>query len=353
MIDNKDMNNEQLTVIKPDDWHLHLRDGLMLEAVLPYSAKQFSRAIIMPNLSQPLINIDLATNYKKSILDALPDDSNFQPLMTLYLTDNVDIKQLEQGYMDGIFTAAKLYPANATTNSSFGVSDIKNIDSAIKLMADMGMPLLIHGEVTDKNIDIFDREAIFIDKILKPLIDKNSNLKIVLEHITTKQAVDFVKQSGDNIAATITPHHMMINRSDIFNGGINPHLYCLPIAKRESHRIAVRQAATSGNHKFFLGTDSAPHIIGNKENSCGCAGIFNAPSAIEIYTSIFAADDMLANLERFISINGAKFYGLPINKDFITIKKQDHIIDKIITTRHNEKILPFMAGEKINWTIIK
>ncbi len=346
------MNNKEITIIKPDDWHLHLRDGAMLDTVLPYSAAQFSRAIIMPNLSQPIVNIDLAMAYKKSILTALPNDSKFQPLMTLYLTDDVNIKELQQGYMDGIFTAAKLYPANATTNSSFGVSDIKNINGAIELMADMGMPLLIHGEVTDKNIDIFDREAVFIETILLPLINKNPNLKIILEHITTKQAVNFVKQSNDNIAATITPHHMMINRSDIFKGGINPHLYCLPIAKRESHRIAVRQAATSGNHKFFLGTDSAPHIVGNKENSCGCAGIFNAPSAIEIYTSIFAADDMLDNLEKFTSINGAKFYDLPMNKEFITIKKQDHMIEKIITTHHDEKILPFMAGEKINWTIV-
>ncbi len=270
-----------LTIIRPDDWHLHIRDGEMMEAVLPFTTKQFGRAIIMPNLSPPITNAAEANAYKKRILAAIPSGSNFTPLMTCYLTDDTDAIEIAAGYKSGAFVAAKLYPANATTNSAHGVSDISKIDSVIKTMSDIGMPLLIHGEVTRSDVDIFDREAVFIEENLKPLKAKYPDLKIVLEHITTSDAVDFVKSSDDTVAATITPQHIIINRNDIFKGGIRPHLYCLPIAKREKHRLAVRAAAVSGNESFFLGTDSAPHSIDAKENSCGCAGIFNAPAAIE------------------------------------------------------------------------
>lgn len=347
------MTTTTLTIKKPDDWHLHLRDGAVLKAALPFTANRFSRAIVMPNLNPPVTSAALANAYKARILAVLPTGSPFQPLMTLYLTDTVDPDELTKGFAEGHFVAAKLYPANATTNSAFGVSDIRKIEPAIKRMAEIGMPLLVHGEVTDPSVDIFDREAVFIDTILKPLLDRVPNIKLVLEHITTEQAVNFVTETDANVGATITSHHLLINRSDIFKGGIRPHLYCLPIAKREKHRVAVRAAATSGNAKFFLGTDSAPHVINAKESACGCAGIFNAPSAIEIYASIFDEDGKLDNLEAFASLNGPAFYNLPINDSTITLIKRSSMVDEILTTSDGQDILPFKAGETLSWTFLK
>ena len=272
-----------LTIRRPDDWHVHLRDGDMMRAVMPYTARQFARAIVMPNLSPPVTDVAKTAAYRDRILAAVPQGLDFTPLMTAYLTDDTDGDELARGFAQGVFTAAKLYPAHATTGSAHGVTDVAHIMPALAKMQDIGMPLLIHGEVTDSTVDIFDREAVFIDRILRGLVRDLPELKIVFEHITTQQAVQFVESSGANIAATITPQHLHINRNAMFAGGIRPHAYCLPVAKREVHRLALRKAATSGSPKFFLGTDSAPHAVDAKESACGCAGIFNAPFAIESY----------------------------------------------------------------------
>ena len=339
-----------LTIRQPDDWHVHLRDGAMLEAVAGYTARQFARAIVMPNLAPPVTTTETARAYRDRIVAALPPDSDFTPLMTAYLTDTIDPDDLAAGHADGVFTAAKLYPAGATTNSDSGVTDIANVHGTIERMEAIGMPLLIHGEVTDSEIDIFDREAVFIERILEPLARKFPALKIVFEHITTADAVEFVKASGPNIAATITPHHCVINRNAIFERGIRPHAYCLPIAKREQHRLAVRAAAVSGSPKFFLGTDTAPHARGEKESACGCAGIFNAPFALESYAAVFEAEDALDRFEAFASENGPRFYGLSLNENRITLRRVSVEVPEMLRLNGVE-LVPFQAGETLGWSL--
>ncbi|WP_420724635.1 dihydroorotase [Hwanghaeella sp. LZ110] len=345
------MTQDTLNLIRPDDWHIHFRDGDMLKTVVPATASVFRRAIVMPNLVPPVTTAAAARVYRQRILDACPPGSNFQPLMTAYLTETLDPDDLAAGHAAGDLTAVKLYPAGATTNSDAGVRDIRKVDATLKRMAEIGMPLLVHGEVTDPAIDIFDREAVFIERVLKPLMDRLSDLKIVLEHITTRQAVDYVATAGDHLAATITPHHMEINRTDIFRGGIRPHLYCLPIAKREEHRQAVRAAAVSGNPRFFLGTDSAPHPVHAKEAACGCAGIYNAPGALSVYAGMFEADGALDKLEGFASVNGPRFYGLPVNEEKITLRKTGWTVPDVVTTG-GDTILPYHAGETLPWAVV-
>lgn len=341
---------ESLTLRQPDDWHVHLRDGEMLKAVLPYTARQFARAIAMPNLSPPVTSIEAAEGYRTRIRAALPAGASFEPLMTCYLTDDSDGTMLAEGHARGVFTAAKLYPAHATTGSAHGVTDIARIYPALSAMERAGMPLLIHGEVTDPDIDIFDREAVFIDRVLAPLLHAFAGLKMVFEHITTIEAVDFVMGGPDTIAATITPQHLHINRNAMFAGGIRPHAYCLPVAKRERHRLALRKAATSGSPKFFLGTDSAPHEIAAKQSACGCAGIFNAPFALESYAAVFEAEGALDRLEAFASEHGPRFYGLPLNTGTITLNKAPQPVPERI--EHGAILLsPFHGGETLGWRI--
>ena len=342
---------QRLTIRRPDDWHVHLRDGDMLRAVAHYTARQFARAIIMPNLSPPVTTVAAAEAYRSRIVAALPSGSDFKPLMTCYLTDNADKSEITRGFTQGVFTACKLYPANATTNSSRGVTDIALIYPVLEAMQDIGMPLLIHGEVTDSDIDIFDREAVFIERHLHDLVRDLPGLKIVFEHITTADAIAFVESSGPNIAATITPHHLHINRNAMFAGGIRPHAYCLPVAKRERHRTALRKAATSGSPKFFLGTDSAPHLVSEKESACGCAGIFNAPYALESYAMVFDEQGALDQLEGFASEHGPRFYGLPLNAGTITLARADIAASQVIATVE-KAIVPFHAGETLGWTIV-
>ncbi|MCF6274403.1 MAG: dihydroorotase [Robiginitomaculum sp.] len=341
-------STKRLVIRRPDDWHVHVRDGEMLAAVAGYTARQFGRAIIMPNLAEPVTTIAAARRYRERILAAVPN-TGFTPLMTCYLTDTIDAQEIAHGFEQSVFTACKLYPANATTNSSHGVTDIKNIASVLETMQRMGMPLLVHGEVTDSAVDIFDREAVFIERVMAKIVANFPALKIVFEHITTKDAVDFVNESGTNIAATITPHHLVYNRTAIFKGGINPHLYCLPIAKREVHRLALRTAATSGSEKFFLGTDSAPHTVENKQSACGCAGVFNAPYAIESYAQTFAEENALDKLEGFASLYGPRFYGLKPNSRKIILERKACAVPQTINIM-DTKIVPFRAGETLSWT---
>ena len=316
---------ESLTIRRPDDWHLHFRDGDTMRAVVPQTARQFARAIVMPNLAPPVTTTALAAAYRDRILAAVPAGLDFTPLMTAYLTDESDADDLAAGHADGVLTAAKLYPAGATTNSAHGVTDVANIMGVLERMADIGMPLCVHGEVTTPDIDIFDREAVFIDRVLQPLVDRLPTLRVIFEHITTMQAVGFVESAGPNVAATITPQHLQINRNDILVGGIRPHLYCLPVAKREQHRLALRGAATSGSAKYFLGTDSAPHHRHTKETACGCAGIFNAPFALESYVQVFEDEGALDHFEAFASLNGPAFYRMDPNLDTITLTKGDPV----------------------------
>ena len=341
---------DTITIRKPDDWHVHLREGAILESVVNYTARQFARAIVMPNLSPPITTYKAAENYRNRILRAVSSEHNFKPLMTCYLTDTIHAEEVRIGFEEKIFTACKLYPAHATTNSAYGVTDIKNIYPVLKIMQDIGMPLLLHGEVTHEHVDIFDREAVFIEEILQNVIADFPELKIVFEHITTKDAADFVMESGPNLGATITPHHLAFNRNAIFKGGIRPHYYCLPIAKREQHRLALRKAATSGSPKFFLGTDSAPHIVGAKESSCGCAGLFNAPYALESYLQTFDEEGALDKFEDFASKNGPRFYGLRLNTEKITLTRRPNKVPDNIDAG-DDKILPFMSGETLNWTL--
>jgi len=341
---------ESITITQPDDWHVHLRDGDMLKQVANYTARQFGRAIIMPNLTTPVTTVALATAYQGRILEATKVYSDFEPLMTAYLTDTIDPRELMSGHAQGVFTAAKLYPANATTNSASGVSDIKKIYPALETMQKIGMPLLVHGEVVSKDIDIFDREAAFIDSVMQPLLKDMPELKVVFEHITTKDAADFVESEADSIAATITVHHLQINRNDMLVGGIKPHLYCLPVAKREVHRLALRKAAISGNKKFFLGTDTAPHAIGDKESACGCAGIFSAPNALENYVQVFDEENALDKFEAFASLNGPAFYGLPINKKKISLVKKNQQVLQIIG-QQPLAVSPYKAGESLAWSM--
>ncbi len=347
---------EQITLRQPDDWHVHLRDGEILKNVAISTARVFRRAIVMPNLSPPITSVEEAVNYRIRILDAIPKELSFTPLMTAYLTDDLSPKVLEQGHREGVFVAAKLYPANATTNSSQGVSDLKAIGSLFETMERIGLPLLIHGEVVDEDVDIFDREATFIDRHLQPLLVRYPKLRVVLEHITTEEAVQFVQDSKSNLAATITPHHLHINRNAIFAGGLRSDFYCLPVAKRERHRLALRRAATSGQTCFFLGTDSAPHLRGSKESSCGCAGIFNAQYALESYVTVFEEEGALERLEAFASENGPSFYGLPFNKSSVRLEKRPQQIPKQLQLKlaNNsvEYLVPFHAGESLRWSLL-
>lgn len=341
---------DTLIIRRPDDWHVHLRDGAMLSDVVNHTARQFARAIIMPNLKPPVTTVDAAIAYRERIMAAVDPKLGFTPLMTAYLTDTIDPNELRRGKTEGVFTAAKMYPANATTNSAHGVSDIKNIHNVLDVMEDVGLPLLVHGEVTHKDVDIFDREAVFIDEVMVGLIREHPGLKVVFEHITTEEAAAFVTEAGPNVGATITPHHLRYNRNAIFEGGIRPHYYCLPIAKREKHRLALRKAATSGSRKFFLGTDTAPHAVGAKESACGCAGVFNAPYALESYVLTFEEEDALDKFEKFASINGPKFYGLPVNEEKITLTKKEQTVPERITLSETD-IIPFHAGETLGWSV--
>ena len=342
---------ERLEIRRPDDWHVHLRDDAMLGAVADYTARQFARAIVMPNLSPPVTTVAAASAYRERIVNAVSDQLDFTPLMTAYLTDTIDGAELKTGFESDVFTAAKLYPANATTNSEHGVTNIKNIYPVLEIMQNIGMPLLVHGEVTDDHVDIFDREAVFIDVIMKPLLADMPGLKVVFEHITTADAADFVFEGPDNLGATITPHHLEFNRNAIFKGGIRPHFYCLPVAKREKHRLALRRVATSGSQKFFLGTDSAPHLVGRKESDCGCAGLFNAPCALQSYLKTFEEEGALDKFERFASINGPEFYGLPLNEDIIVLEKSPSIIPRAIMAEDSH-VVPFHAGETMEWGLV-
>jgi dihydroorotase len=333
---------QTLTIRRPDDWHVHLRDGEMLQRVAPYTARQFARAIVMPNLAPPITSVEAASAHRERIVAAAGSD--FTPLMTCYLTDHANADEIARGYEDGVWLAAKLYPAHATTNSAFGVTDVRNIYPALERMQRIGMVLCVHGEVTNPEVDVFDREAAFIERVLKPLVVEFPELKIVFEHITTSEAVQFVMDATPRIAATITPQHLHINRNAMFAGGLRPHAYCLPVAKREKHRLAVRSAAVSGSPKFFLGTDSAPHPRSAKESACGCAGIFNAPFALESYAAVFDEEGALEQLEAFASANGARFYGLPLNEGTITLERAAcEVPDEI------EGLVPFHAGETLPW----
>ncbi|KAA9011726.1 MULTISPECIES: dihydroorotase [Sphingobium] len=341
----------QITIRRPDDWHVHLRDGTMLEAIAGYTARQFARAIVMPNLTPPVVSVAAAEAYRDRILAALPQGADFTPLMTCYLTDGADPAEIERGFEQGVFAACKLYPAHATTNSAHGVTDIRKLTAVLETMQRIGMPLLIHGEVTDRDIDIFDREAVFIERILTPLVRDFPALKIVLEHITTAESAEFVADSGPQIGATITPQHLIINRNAIFDGGIRPHAYCLPVAKRERHRLAVRKAAVSGSPKFFLGTDSAPHGVDRKESACGCAGIFNAPFALESYAQVFEEEGVLDRLEGFASEHGPNFYGLPLNEGTVTLQREETIVPDVVG-QGDIRVVPFHAGETLRWRFV-
>jgi len=339
--------SQTLTIRRPDDWHVHLRDGDVLRAVAPYTARQFARAIVMPNLVPPVTTPEAASAYRERIVEAA--GPGFTPLMTCYLTDETDADEVARGFEQGMWVAAKLYPAGATTNSASGVTDVRTIYPVLARMAEIGMVLCVHGEVTDPDVDVFDREAVFIERILSRLVEDFPALKIVLEHITTADAVEFLR-GRETVAATVTPQHLTINRNALFAGGLRPHAYCLPVAKREKHRLAVRDAATSGEPNIFLGTDSAPHARSAKESGCGCAGIFNAPFALETYAAVFDAEGKLDKLEAFASINGPRFYGLPLNEGSITLERAEVKVPERIESDGIE-IIPFRAGETLGWKL--
>ena len=337
-----------LILREPDDWHVHLRDGAMLAFAADYTARQFARAIVMPNLVPPVTTVAAAEAYRTRILDVLPESRRFTPLMTAYLTDEIDPEEITIGFEDGVFTACKLYPAGATTNSAAGVTDVRKIWPVLERMETIGMPLLVHGEVVSPDIDIFDREAVFLEKVLTPVLKDFPSLKVVLEHITTEDSVRFVEAAGSNLAATITAHHLRIDRNAMFDGGLRPHAYCLPVAKRRHHKQALRKAATSGNHKFFLGTDSAPHQKHEKESACGCAGIFSAPTALESYAQTFQEEGALARLEAFASEFGPRFYGLPLNDETIELRREPQDVPELMDD-DNVDVVPFHAGETLAW----
>ena len=341
--------SDTITIRQPDDWHVHFRDGAMLQIAVPFTARQFRRAIVMPNLVPPVTTVDAARAYRDRISVAVPDGIDFEPLMTAYLTDAIDAGELARGAEEGVFTAVKLYPAGATTNSDSGVTNLKKVTGVLECMQSIGLPLLIHGEVTDPEVDIFDREARFIEQKLIGLRADFPELKIVFEHATTKDAVDYVLSQHDYMGCTITAHHLVINRTDIFKGGIRPHLYCLPIAKREVHRQALRAAVTSGDKRFFLGTDTAPHPVHEKESDCGCAGIFSAPTAMEVYTQVFDEEGALDNLEAFASINGPDFYGLSVNEETTTLVRDDVEIPERIETVEGETVIVFQPDAGLSW----
>ena len=341
----------QITLTRPDDWHLHLRDGAALQAVLPDTARQFARAIVMPNLRPPITTTELAKAYRTAILQALPSGMMFEPLMTLYLTDNTPVDEIIKAKKSGFVHGVKLYPAGVTTNSDSGVTSLNACASALSAMEEVGLPLLIHGEVTDSGIDVFDREKVFIERNMTALLKNYPKLKIVFEHITTKDAAEFVASAPNTVAATITAHHLLMNRNDMFKGGIQPHHYCLPILKRETHRLALVAAATSGNPKFFLGTDSAPHAKHTKEAACGCAGMYTAHAAIELYAEAFEAANALEKLEAFASFYGADFYGLPRNKDKITLEKTSWLVPNALPLG-DDSLVPLRAGQVIAWKLL-
>ena len=337
------MTLQSITIRRPDDWHVHLRDGELLQRVAPHTARQFARAIVMPNLAPPVTSVAAASAYRDRILSATRGHK-FTPLMTCYLTDNVYAEELARGYSEGVWVAAKLYPAGATTNSALGVTEIRNIYRALEKMQEIGMVFCIHGEVTDPDVDVFDREAVFIERTLVPLVRDFPALKMVLEHITTRQAAEFVASAPANVAATVTPQHLHLNRNALFQGGLRPHAYCLPVVKREEHRLAVRKAAVSGSPKFFLGTDTAPHAREAKESACGCAGIFNAPFALESYAKVFDEEGALDKFEGFASEHGPRFYGLPLNEGTVTLERAELHVPETV-----EGLVPFHADQKLGW----
>jgi dihydroorotase len=341
---------QTLTITRPDDWHLHLRDGAALAAVLPDTARRFTRAIVMPNLRPPVTSVALASEYRARILAALPSAMSFTPLMTLYLTDNMSPTEVDAVKASGFVHAIKLYPAGATTNSDAGVSDLRKCAATLARMEKLGVPLLVHGEVTDPAVDIFDREAVFIDTVLLPLLHDFPALKVVLEHVTTRDGVEFVRGSGANVAATLTAHHLLLNRNAIFAGGLRPHHYCLPVLKRETHRQALLAAAISGSPKFFLGTDSAPHAQGAKEAACGCAGCYTAHAGIELYAEAFEAAGALERLEGFASFHGADYYGLPRNTEQITLRREAVSVP-LSLDYPGDRLVPLRAGESLAWRL--
>ena len=339
------MTETRLILRRPDDWHVHVRDGERLDMVLGETARVFARAIIMPNLAPPVTTVTEAAAYRNRIKRSVKG-AKFTPLMTLYLTDTMDPDEVEKGFRAGVIVACKLYPAHATTNADHGVTDVANIRGVLARMEKIGLPLLVHGEVTDADVDIFDREAVFITRVLAPLLRDFPGLRVVFEHITTSQAVDFVREGPKTLAATITPHHLMINRNAMFRGGLRPHAYCLPVAKRESHRLALRAAAVSGNPKFFLGTDSAPHAAAAKESACGCAGVYNAPVAMAAYATVFEEEGALERLENFASHFGPEFYGLPVNEENLVLERAPFVVPE-----RQGDMVPFLAGETLNWRV--
>ena len=340
---------ETLTIRRPDDWHVHFRDGAMLAAVAGLTARRFARAIVMPNLVPPVTTAAAASAYRERILAALPKGAAFTPLMTCYLTDDADADEVGRGFAEGAFAAVKYYPAHSTTHSAQGVTALGRVTAVFECMQEIGMPLLVHGEATDPDVDIFDREAVFIERTLAPLLADFPALKVVLEHITTADAVDFVRAQDGRLGATVTAHHLMINRNALLVGGIRPHLYCLPVAKRERHRLALRGAATSGEASFFLGTDSAPHAIDAKETDCGCAGVFTAASALELYAQVFAEEGALDRLEAFASLNGPRFYALPVNTQTVTLVRRPWSVPDAVRVEGSRPVKPFLAGETVDW----
>ena len=340
----------KLTITRPDDWHLHLRDGEALQHTVPHSARRFARAIVMPNLKPPVVTTEQALAYRDRILQAVPEGIRFQPLMTLYLTDSTTPEEIRRAADSGVVQAVKYYPAGATTNSENGVTDLRRCYRTLEAMARAGLPLLMHGEVTDPEVDIFDREAVFIDRVLLPLLEAIPGLRIVFEHITTRDAAALVAETAENLAATITPQHLLLDRNALFRGGIRPHHYCLPVLKRRIHREALVMAATSGDPRFFLGTDSAPHAREAKESACGCAGMFSAPAAIELYAQLFEKEGALERLEAFASWHGADFYGLPRNEEKLTLVRQDWQVPQTLPFGES-RVVPMASGETLHWRL--
>jgi dihydroorotase len=344
---------QSVTIRRPDDMHLHLRDDAMLRTVLPYSVRQFGRAVVMPNLKPPVTTVAAARAYRERILDALPTRSKFEPLMTCYLCDGTNPAEIRAGFEERVFTAVKLYPAGATTHSEYGVTGVNKVARVFDVMQELGMPLLVHGESTDRDTDVFDKEAVFLDRTLKPLLEAFPALKVVLEHITTEQAADFVyADTSGRLAATITPQHLLFNRNAMFTGGLRPHYYCLPVLKREKHRLALRRVATSGSRLFFLGTDSAPHERGAKEAACGCAGIFSAPTALEAYMTVFDEEHAIDRFEAFASENGRLFYGLPPNEGTVTLTRERNDEPRCAVLGEGKPIETFMGNGELPWRFI-
>jgi dihydroorotase len=341
---------DSFRILRPDDWHIHLRDDAMLRGVLPFTAAQFARGIVMPNLVPPITTVDAAIGYRSRILAARPLGSDFEPLMTCYLIDTASPDEIERGHSEGVWIAAKLYPAGATTNAHYGVKDIKGLRSVFERMERIGMPVLIHGEATDPAVDIFDREAVFMEDTLLPLLKQYQGLRVVVEHVTTQETVEIVRAYAPRVAGTITPHHLFINRTSIFQGGLRPHLYCLPVAKREHHRLALRRAVTSGDACFFIGTDTAPHLAHTKEAACGCAGVFVGATALQTYTQAFDEENALDRLESFASLNGANFYGLPPNRGTIELKRQFASMPPAVAVEDGEIVI-FRGGENLPWSL--